>query len=125
MKKNDLILIGGLLIIAFAIFGITRIWQINNTDDQARVQVTIEGEIYGTFSLDKDYEEKIELSDGRYNTLVIKDGEAYISEASCPDKICVHHHSIHYNKETIVCLPNKVVIEIVGGQDNEVDAIAN
>jgi hypothetical protein len=37
----------------------------------------------------------------------------------------VDHKTISKNKETIVCLPNKVIVEIVGGEDVEMDAVAN
>lgn len=44
--------------------------------------------------------------------LVIKDGEAYMQEADCPNQICVHHSPVSHKGETIVCLPNRVIIEI-------------
>ncbi|MBP1754602.1 MAG: putative rane protein, partial [Firmicutes bacterium] len=46
-------------------------------------------------------------------------------EASCPDEICVKHKKIHYSNETIVCLPNKVVLEVMDTEDSGVDAISN
>ena len=42
-------------------------------------------------------------------------------EANCPDEICVHHKPISKNGETIVCLPNKVVVVIKNGIEREVD----
>ena len=42
-------------------------------------------------------------------------------EASCPDQICVHHNKISRNKETIVCLPDRVVITIENGEDSGID----
>ena len=44
--------------------------------------------------------------------LIIKDGEAYMQEADCPNQICVHHSPISHKGESIVCLPNRVIIEI-------------
>ena len=44
--------------------------------------------------------------------LIIKDGEAYMQEADCPNQICVHHSPISHKGETIVCRPNRVIIEI-------------
>ncbi len=44
--------------------------------------------------------------------LIIKDGEAYMLEADCPNQICVHHSPVSHKGENIVCLPNRVIIEI-------------
>lgn len=45
--------------------------------------------------------------------LVISDGRADMESADCPNQICVHHSAISHTGETIVCLPNRVVIEVV------------
>jgi hypothetical protein len=57
------------------------------------------------------------------NRLVIKDSEADILSADCPDKVCVHERKIRYAGETLVCLPNKVVVEIEG-ERGELDAVS-
>ena len=121
MKKNDVILIAALLVVALLTAGGMRIWQMNNTKDTANVVVTIDGEVYGTYPLSEDRTERIELPDGSYNILIISDGYADVSEASCPDQICVKHNHIRYSKESIVCLPNKVVVTVEGGEDNDID----
>ena len=124
MKKNDWILMIALLAVAGLIgVGYTFI-QGANTED-AEAVVLIDGKEYGRFSLDKDREERIELSDGSYNILVIKDGKADMTEASCPDKICVNHRDISKRGESITCLPNKVIIEIRNGESSDLDAITN
>ena len=121
MKKNDMVLISIILALAIACLLGMRIWQKNNTKGNATAVVTIDGNVYGEYPLSEDYEEKIELPDGSYNVLTIKDGSAQISEASCPDQICVHHNHIKYSEETIVCLPNKLVVTVQGGEDNGID----
>ena len=121
MKKNDVILIAVLLVVALLTAGGMRIWQMNNTKDTANVVVTIDGEVYGTYPLSEDRTERIELPDGSYNILIISDGYADVTEASCPDQICVKHNHIRYSKESIVCLPNKVVVTVEGGEENEID----
>ncbi len=121
MKKNDVILIALLLVVALITAGGMRIRKISNTRDTANVVVTIDGELYGTYPLSEDRTERIELPDGSYNILIISDGYADVSEASCPDQICVKHNHIRYSKESIVCLPNKVVVTVEGGKENEID----
>ncbi|MBR2613326.1 MAG: NusG domain II-containing protein, partial [Clostridia bacterium] len=48
---------------------------------------------------------------GGTNLLIIKDGKAYISEATCPDLVCVHTGHADELK-SIVCLPNRVTVSI-------------
>ena len=47
-----------------------------------------------------------------------------LTEADCPDKLCVHQKAISKNHEMIVCLPNKVVVEVTGSEENGFDSIA-
>ena len=51
-----------------------------------------------------------------------------VNNKDCPDKICVNHAAISKKGETIVCLPHKVVVEVVdenGTQDgNQIDIIS-
>lgn len=121
MKKNDIILIAVILVVTAAVLLGVRIWQKGNTGDSAQVVVTIDGQQYGSYPLNEDRTERIELPDGSYNILVISEGYANVSEASCPDQICVKHNHVRFKGETIVCLPNKVVVEIIGGENNGID----
>ncbi|MBQ9747022.1 MAG: NusG domain II-containing protein [Clostridia bacterium] len=75
------------------------------------VAVTVNGKLFAEYPLSEDRTVEIRMGDN-LNILVIKDGEAYVSEASCPDGICAAHKPISRDGETIVCLPNKVVVSI-------------
>lgn len=122
--KNDLLLIGGGLVLALAVYLVMTFFQGQATHN-AKAVVTIDGTLYGSFSLDTDIIEKIELPDGGYNVLEIKEGKADITKASCPDGICVNHRAVSKQSQSIVCLPNKVVVEIESGEEAELDAITN
>lgn len=93
--------------------------------DGSKVAVTVNGRVYETLSLSKDGTYTIKGANGSYNTFVIKNGYAKMLSASCPDKLCVKEKRIHYNHDTIVCLPNKVVLEVIGGKEDNIDMIAN
>lgn len=58
-------------------------------------------------SLLKD--DNVELSD---NTIIIENGEVYMQSATCKNQICVKHKKISAKGETIICLPNRVTVEI-------------
>ena len=118
MKKNDWILVTVILVLAGVGF---LIYTNLGRQSAGIVKVTVDGELFGIYSLEKEQEIKINDT----NRMIIKDGQADMIEADCPDQICVDHKTISKNKETIVCLPNKVIIEIVGGEDVEMDAVAN
>lgn len=120
-KRNDIILI----VVLFIFVIMTIVLMVLEQEDGARVLVKIDGQIEREFSLFDDTTYNIEFEDGCYNVLVIEDGYVQIIEASCPDQICVKHREISKSGETIVCLPNKLVIEIDSEYQSEIDGIAN
>lgn len=122
-KKNDKILIIAVLIIALIAGGGLLLTQ--KSAEGGMAIVTIDGEEHGRYPLSKDILEKIELADGSYNIFEIKDGMVDITEASCPDKICVEHRKISKTNQSIVCLPNKVIISIENGAETEIDFMTN
>lgn len=69
------------------------------------------------------YSFTLEGEDGALNTVLVEPGRICISEASCPDQVCVHQGWISDGSEPIVCLPNQIIIQITGG-GNQVDAAA-
>ena len=58
---------------------------------------------------------------GGTNLLVIEDGEAWVEEADCPDKLCVRQGKVRYTGQSIVCLPNKLSVTVEGGASDGVD----
>ncbi|MCR4695052.1 MAG: NusG domain II-containing protein [Pseudobutyrivibrio sp.] len=125
MKRNDLILIIIILVVLGAATLGLRFYQLSTTKDQAMAVVTIDGQLYGKYPLSEDMELKITQDNGEYNILHIEDGYASVTEASCRDKICVNHSHIHYSGDTIVCLPNKVVVSIENGEEDDIDGATN
>ncbi|MDF2906522.1 MAG: putative rane protein [Herbinix sp.] len=121
IKKNDLILIGVILVLGLAVIAFMNITK----EEGSKVVITVDGKVYDTLYLKEDTSYTVKLDNDNYNTFEIKDGYVDMMDASCPDKICVNHNNIHYNNETIVCLPNKVVLEVTQSEDSGVDAIAN
>lgn len=119
--KNDLILIAAVLVIAFLLWVGMRISQ-GRTAENGVAVVTVDGEVYGRYALKQDVTEKIELADGSYNVLVIENGEADVTEASCPDKVCEEHRKVSKKNESIVCLPNKVIVTIENGMESDIDS---
>lgn len=106
--KNDIIFIVLLLLI---ISCIGLIYSLLRADGDT-VIVTVNGEITGEYALGNNLTIDIKSGKDQHNILVIEDGHAFVREASCPDGICVAHKPISKDSESIVCLPNKVVITV-------------
>jgi hypothetical protein len=124
LKKRDIILIIALLAIASATLLAYRLLTKPSDDSKTEIVVTIHGEEYGRYSIHKDQEIEIPAEYGT-SILVIKDGKAKMESAGCPDQICVKHNKIHYNHDMIVCMPNEIIVEVVGGEASNVDVISN
>ena len=92
--------------------------------DGTYVVIYINGNISKSFDISEDI--TYDIDEFGNNTLIIKDGYAWINTANCPDKLCVNCGKISKSGESIICLPNKVVIRIESNIPNEedLDAIA-
>lgn len=120
--KNDIILISVILIAGLIMLFA---WRYLGTGDGARVQVTVDGKVYGTYPLSKEKTVEIKDDDGNVtNTLLISGGKADMISADCPDHLCVDQRAISKEKESIICLPNKVVVTIVSGEESDIDSIS-
>ena len=109
-KTADLILVGGLLVVAAVLFFFLH----SRPNDGRAVEVQVDGATVATLPLDIDTTFVINGADGGHNTLVIADGKASVTEATCPDGVCVRHRAIERAGQSIICLPNKVVVRVVG-----------
>lgn len=119
--KNDMLLILALLMVALV--SAAGIWIAQETNTRAGTAVvSIGGNFYKKYPLSREWEEKLLLPDGSYNHLVIKEGKADITDASCSDKICVNHRPVNKVNQSIVCLPNQVVINIENGEEADIDS---
>ena len=118
-RRADLLLV----LLLLAVGGVIGLLALVSGRPGGAVQVRVAGEIRGTYRLDAEQTIRIEGIGGT-NLLIIADGSASVTEADCPDKLCVHQKAISKNHEMIVCLPNKVVVEVTGSEENGFDSIA-
>lgn len=81
----------------------------------AAVEVSVAGQVTETLPLDTDVQRLI-VGEGGTNRLVIENGTARIDEADCPDALCVHHAPISRSGQSILCLPHRVAVTVVGEQ---------
>ena len=81
-------------------------------------RITRDGVLLEEIDLDKvEAPRSFTLEDGSgSNTVVVEKGRICISEADCPDQVCVNRGWISDGTVPIICLPHKLMIEIVGGE---------
>ena len=103
----DVILIASLLVLSLSVFLITLL----SREEGAVAVVSVDGAVVAEYPLSRDGEYSL---NGGTNILAIKDGAAFMKDADCPDKICIHQKKKSKTGERIVCLPNRVMVEIEG-----------
>ena len=92
--------------------------------------VTLDGEEIHRINLglvDEPYEFRVETTQGDYNIIRVENGRIRVVEASCPDKIDVKQGWISNANQSIVCLPNRLVIRIIQDKpetDSTIDGLA-
>ncbi len=119
MKKKDWILIIIVLCVAACAYFSHQL--LRNTG-AGEVVVKVNGKLTGTYSLNEDQE--ITINEGS-NVLEIKNGRADMVKADCPDQLCVHQRAVSVSNENIICLPNKVIVEIRSRTDSKIDTVTN
>ena len=111
--KRDLILAAAILLIAAALFGFN---YISHKKPAVTAQITVDGKVVETLDLSRDTELTVTGANKGTNHLIVRDGEIWCSEASCPDKVCAHQGKKHVSSDTIVCLPKKMIVTITGDE---------
>lgn len=130
MKPGDFIIVILLVILSFlplAIFNYQNNIQANSHPLIA--VVSAHGEVVHEIELkDDNAREVFEFEDehGHKNTIVREGQEVFIEDANCADLLCVQQGTITKVGETVVCLPNQVIVEITSEDadiqpDNEID----
>lgn len=119
IKKADIVLFVILLVFGLALSAVALF---TGTDGQ-KVQIEVDGKPYATYSLLEN--RTIEINEnGHINKITINDGTVQMSYSTCKNQICVKDGQISKTNQSIVCLPNKVMVEITGGEE-DFDVISN
>ena len=114
--RNDLILILALLLLAGGLYLALNLGRREGGVVVVRVD-GVETErhslaVDGTFPLN-----------GGSNILVIENGSAWLTDANCPDLLCVKQGKVHYTGQVITCLPNRLTVTVEGGESDGVDLV--
>ena len=109
-----------ILLTAIALVGMAAIVMLRTSG--GFVEVVQHGEVVATLELGIDTVHAVE-SDGLLNVVQVSGGSVKMLDANCPDKHCLHHAPVMYSGQTIVCLPNRVIIQVRSADESAHDVI--
>ena len=121
IKKRDIWLACIVIAVSLILLGILKF---ANQESGTQIEIRVNGQTYGIYDLSRNQEITVETEYG-HNLVVIADGQAYMSEADCPDGYCKNQGKISHENETIVCLPHKLVVEVQVTKDSVANANVN
>ncbi|MBC8535096.1 NusG domain II-containing protein [Feifania hominis] len=120
IKLADILIIVAVLSLAGALFFLPRLWQ--RPGGEAVVEVG--GEVVERIALDGP-DGEIEVSAGELHFVLERRGGAVaMREIDCPDRVCMRTGFVRDTGESIVCLPNRVIVRVEGARVGEVDIVA-
>lgn len=123
-KRGDVVLIL-LLAAGLSFFAVPYFMGKDESAEGLTAIIEVNGEPYMVVDL-TDEGREIEIRTERgYNLLRVHDGGIEMLEADCPDQLCKSFGHVHRPHETIVCLPNRVFVEVAGAADggDGIDAV--
>ena len=109
MKKGD-VLLATLAAVCLILWLIPR-------GSGAFAVISVDGEVYKRIPLDVNTRIDVKSRFGE-NTVVVENGNVYIEDADCPDKIC-EREKISTTGRSIVCLPNRLSVQIESKHQKE------
>ncbi|MGF7050258.1 hypothetical protein J2T13_004783 [Paenibacillus sp. DS2015] len=129
MKRGDLLIIT--IVVAVALMFLVPRWLPENESEKSHMvpltaDITVDGELYRTVTLTKE-EQIFDIDTTRgHNIIKVHDYGIEMVDADCADKVCITSFGfITKSKQSIICLPHRVMVEINGIQDvgDEPDAV--
>ncbi|NLM11880.1 MAG: NusG domain II-containing protein [Clostridiaceae bacterium] len=122
MKKKDFLIIVFFLITAVILWLLVNITLADIT--KGEVVIYKEGKVFATIPLTAEETVIVEDEIGNRNVIKVEGGKVTMTEASCRDQICVHTRPARKDGQSIICLPNRVAVEVRSTQKNEIDGVS-
>ena len=95
-------------------------WSLTENSAGEKAVVTVDSRLYGTYPLSEDQTVEIIQENGHHNDITIKDGQVSMSYSTCRNQVCVNTGASSQTKDAIVCLPNRVVVEIISSDSGSI-----
>lgn len=119
LKKGDLAIMLAVLSLAAAVFAPFAL----APSRSLTCEIEQNGELVKRVRLGAGYHETVTIKGTVTNVIEIDDTSVYFSKSDCPDQVCVRTGKLTRAGQLAVCLPNRVIVRLVGAQ-NDIDALA-
>lgn len=103
------------------------LYRADSTEEYSRAEITLDGKVIRAVDLSVlsvPYEFEVRTPEGGYNKITAEKGKIAVTDADCPDKICVKQGYISNGAAPIVCLPHRLSVTITDSNENDIDAVA-
>lgn len=126
MKRGDVLLISIVLVAALAFLAPRWFFGNNDKAEPGRnlvANITVDGKPFRTIQLTEESQTIDIITERGYNIVKVHDYGVEMYDADCPDKVCLGFGFITRPKQTIVCLPHRVLVEIASASgEDDIDA---
>lgn len=89
--------------------------------EQPVAEIRLNGEVIRSIPLTAEEEFTVDCGSG-WNRVRVSGGSICVTDADCPDRVCVSTGEISGGTVPIICLPHRLEIVIVSGAEPEFDA---
>ncbi len=124
LRKRALLL-SMVLLLMLILSCIVLLLRFNDTSEQYTAHIYRDGILVETIDLSlvtESYTLTFTTDNGGENQILVASGSIGVTDANCPDRVCVHQGIIRNSLLPITCLPHGLVIELKANQ-TEIDTI--
>lgn len=113
-----------LIAVAAVVLAVLSLRLLTNRREGTAVEVVQDGVVLQEIDLSavaREYSFDVQWPGGGSNTVRVQPGRICVSEADCPDKICIAQGWLSDEATPIVCLPHRLIIQVKGA--GQLDAV--
>ena len=119
MNKKNYLVIGGILLIAAVMLTLALLNRPMTVVDEDMVIISVDGKEYARVPLSKPQTVTVAQKDGSVNVVEVSDHGAVMLSSTCDNQLCVEMGEVTVdnweyrpNQQFIICLPNRVGVEL-------------
>ena len=119
MNKKNYLVIGGVLLAAVLLLVMTMVFRPMKAVEEDQIIISVDGREYARVPLSKPRTVTVEQQDGCVNVVEVSSRGAVMLSSTCDNQLCVQMGEVTVdnwefrpNQQFIICLPNRVSVEL-------------